>query len=321
MKKVSVIVPVYNMEKYLKQCMDSLVNQTLDDIEIIAINDGSKDNSLEILKEYQKHYPDKLIIIDQENQGISVARNNGIDIATGKYIGFVDSDDYVKLDMFEQLYNKIRETNSDIVVCDYEEYHMDEEKFKYIKVTENIKSNNVYDDVSIINDIDYGPCNKLFKKELFNNIKFPKNLKYEDLNAILKVFLIASKISIVEESLYIYRINETGQTMTINKKVKDILIILQDLIDYSKSINVFDKIKLELKEMSVDKLFYYLIYSYELKDKEFTVTFRKEIIDFLNKNFENWRITLLKNKKMNLKLISKFILINDTIFKIYISRK
>ena len=321
MKKVSVIVPVYNMEKYLKQCMDSLVNQTLEDIEIIAINDGSKDASLKILKEYQKRYPDKLIIIDQKNQGISVARNNGIDIATGKYIGFVDSDDYVKLDMFEQLYNKIRETNSDIVVCDYEEYHMDEEKFKYIKVTENIKSNNVYDDVSIINDIDYGPCNKLFKKELFNDIKFPKNLKYEDLNAILKVFLIASKISIVEESLYIYRINETGQTMTINKKVKDILNILQDLIDYSKSINVFDKIKLELKEMSVDKLFYYLIYSYELKDKEFTVIFRNEIIDFLNKNFENWRITLLKNKKMNLKLISKFILINNTIFKIYISRK
>ena len=237
MKKVSVIVPVYNMEKYLEKCMDSLVNQTLEDIEIIAINDGSKDNSLKILKAYEKKYPKKVKIIDQENGGISVARNNGLDIATGQYIGFVDSDDYVKLDMFEKLYNKIEKTKSDIVVCDFEEYHMLDNSFKYIYVVQKIKKSNLYDDVSIINNIDYAPWNKLYKRDLFKNIRFPKNIKYEDLNTILKTFMLASKISTVNESLYLYRITDSGETRTLNKKVSDILIILQDIIrDFWRSI-------------------------------------------------------------------------------------
>ena len=321
MKKVSVIVPVYNMEKYLDKCMDSLVNQTLKDIEIIAINDGSTDNSLNILKRYEKKYPKKVKIIDQENGGISVARNNGLDIATGKYIGFVDSDDYVKFDMFEKLYNKIEETKSDIVVCDYEEYYMLNDKFKYVSVVDKIKKNNLYDDISIITKIDYAPWNKLYKNELFDNIRFPKNVKYEDLSTILKTFLISSKISIVNKSLYLYRINDNGQTKTINKKVKDILIILDDIISYSKSINKFDIIKYELEKMSVDKLFYYLIYSYEIGDKVFVIEFRKEIIGFLKENFNNWKIALLKNKTLNLKFISKIVLINDIIFYWYINRK
>jgi len=321
MRKLSIIVPVYNMEKHLEKCMDSLVNQTLDDIEIIAINDGSTDTSLKILKKYKKEYPNKLIIIDQENQGISVARNNGIEISTGKYIGFVDSDDYVKYDMFEKLYNKIEETKSDIVVCDIEEYYIKSEKFKYINFTNNIKSNNLYSDPSIINSIDYGPCNKLFKKELFNDIRFLKNVKYEDLNAILKTFLIASKISVVKEGLYIYRINDTGETRTVNKKVKDILVILQDLIDYSENINVFNKIKIELRELAVNKCFFYLIYSYQLKDAKFSYEFREEIIRFLNKNFKNWRLVLLKNKSLEIKLISKLVLMNKFVFKFFINRK
>lgn len=321
MKKVSIIVPVYNVEKYLEECMDSLVNQTLQDIEIIAINDGSTDNSLKILNKYKKKYPNKLIIIDQENQGISVARNNGLEIATGKYIGFVDSDDYIKHDMFEKLYNKIEKTKSDIVICDFEEYYMKSESFNYINFTNKLKCNNLYDDASIINTIDYAPWNKLYKRKMFNNIRFLPNIKYEDLNAILKTFLIASKISVVKESLYLYRINDTGETRTVNKKVKDILIILQDLIDYSKKINVFDKIKFELRELSVNKCFFYLIYSYHLKDAKFSYEFRKEIISFLNKNFKNWRFVLLKNKSLEIKLISKLVLINNIVFKYFINRK
>ena len=321
MKKVSIIVPVYNMENYLKKCMDSLVNQTLKDIEIIVVNDGSTDNSLNILKEYEKEYPKLIKIIDQENGGISVARNNGIEIATGKYIGFVDSDDFVKIDMFEKLYKKIEETKSDIVVCDYEEYYMNSENYKYIEVIKNIKCDNLYNDPSIINNIDYAPWNKLYKRELFKNIRFPKKVKYEDLSTILKTFLLANKISTIKESLYLYRINDNGETKTVNKKVKDILIILNDIVEYSKSINAFDKIKLELKDMTVDKLFYYIISSYQLNDKDFVNEFRNEAIDFLNKNFNNWKITLLKNKKLNLKLISKIILMNNFLFKLYLNKK
>lgn len=321
MKKVSIIVPVYNMEKYLKKCMDSLVNQTLKDIEIIAVNDGSTDNSLDILKKYEENYPKIIKIIDQENGGISVARNNALDVATGKYIGFVDSDDFIKIDMFEKLYDKIEKTKSDIVVCDYEEYYTTSKKYKYVNVTKNIKSDNLYNDVSIINKIDFAPWNKLYKKELFKNIRFPEKVKYEDLSTILKTFFIANKISAINESLYLYRINDSGETKTVNKKVKDILIILEDIIQYSKSIKVFNKIKPELKEMMVDKLFYYIVSSYQLNDKNFTIEFRNQSIDFLNKNFNNWKFDLLKNKKLNLKLISKIILNNNILFKIYINKK
>ena len=321
MKKVSIIVPVYNMEKYLNQCMDSLVNQTLKDIEIIAINDGSKDKSLNILKEYEKRFPNKLKVINQENKGISVARNNGMNIAKGKYIGFVDSDDYVKLDMFEKLYNKIEKTKADIVVCDIEEYRNKKNEFKYINVVENIKGSTLYETPSIINTIDYGPCNKIFKKEMFDSIKFPIGLKYEDLSTILKVFLNASKVSTLNEALYIYRINETGETQTVNSKVIDILPILQDIIDYSKDIKVFNKIKIELKKMCVNKLFYYLIYSYKLNNKNFVLKFRKDILSFLKNNFKTWRFTLLKNKDLKIKLISKLVLIDNVVFKLFINRK
>ena len=119
MKKVSVVVPVYNTEKYLDICLNSLVNQTIDDIEIIIVNDGSTDNSIKIIKKYMKQYPEKIVLLDQKNSGISVARNNGISIAKGEFIGFVDSDDFVELNMYENLYNAIKNTKSDIVVCDY----------------------------------------------------------------------------------------------------------------------------------------------------------------------------------------------------------
>ena len=116
--KVSVIVPVYNVEKYLRQCLDSLVNQTLKDIEIICINDGTKDNSVEIINEYVKKCPN-IILINQENQGLGMARNNAMKHAKGDYIAFVDSDDWVDTDMYEVLYNKAIETDADIVECDY----------------------------------------------------------------------------------------------------------------------------------------------------------------------------------------------------------
>jgi len=112
---VSIIVPIYNVEPYLHRCLDSLVNQTLKDIEIICINDCSPDNSLDILKEYAEKDERINIINFEKNQGVSVARNTGIEIAKGEYIGFVDSDDYVDLDFYEKLYKKARETDADMV--------------------------------------------------------------------------------------------------------------------------------------------------------------------------------------------------------------
>lgn len=119
MIKVSIVVPVYNVEKYLKKCLDSLVRQTLEEIEIILVNDASPDKSDIIMEQFRERYPDKIkCIYLKENLSQGGARNQGIKIATGEYITFVDSDDYVDVTMCEQLYKKAEETGSDIVICD-----------------------------------------------------------------------------------------------------------------------------------------------------------------------------------------------------------
>src|SRR5574344_2160891 len=121
MPKVSVIIPIYNVEKYLRQCLDSVVNQTLKDIEIICINDGSTDSTLSIIKEYATN-DNRIKIIDKKNSGYGDSMNQGLDMATGDYIGIVESDDFAELNMFDKLYNKAIENNLDLVRCQYFHY-------------------------------------------------------------------------------------------------------------------------------------------------------------------------------------------------------
>ena len=131
MPKVSVIVPVYNVKPYLRACMDSIVRQTLKDIEIICINDGSTDGSLEILREYADR-DSRIVLIDKENGGYGMAMNIGLDRATGEYVGIVEPDDYVALTMFEDLYDKAREYDLDLVKADFYRFYTEEEKDIYI---------------------------------------------------------------------------------------------------------------------------------------------------------------------------------------------
>ena len=117
-KKVSVVIPVYNVEKYLRRCLDSLVNQTYKNLEFICVNDGSTDNSLEILKEYAAK-DSRFIIINQKNQGVALARNNGLNVASGDYLSFVDPDDWVGLNYYEEVVKEFIATNCDVVQLDY----------------------------------------------------------------------------------------------------------------------------------------------------------------------------------------------------------
>lgn len=228
--KVSIIVPVYNMEKRINKCLDSLVNQTYKNIEIIIINDGSMDHSLDIIREYQSK-DSRIKVINQRNMGISEARNNGLAIATGEYICFADSDDYVELDMIEELVNKINMDKSDIVVCDY--YMFDDQTRKVIEVGYNeLFGGSIYDNPNIIKDIDFAPWNKIYKKELFDGVKFPVNTKYEDFEAILKVFSKASKITKLNKPLYDYYFNMSGETRNQTTKNMDMLKIAINLEEY-----------------------------------------------------------------------------------------
>ena len=119
MIKVSIIVPFYDVENYIETCLQSLVNQTLQDIEILLVNDGSKDGSEKIAKQFVENYPDKIIYLEKENGGLSDARNYAIPYAKGEYIAFLDSDDYIEPNMYEEMYTKAKEEDLDYVECDF----------------------------------------------------------------------------------------------------------------------------------------------------------------------------------------------------------
>lgn len=243
--KVSVIVPVYNVEKYIKKCLDSLVNQTLDGVEIIVVNDGSPDNSQKIIDEYTKKYKNVKSYI-KENGGLSDARNYGIKKATGEYISFVDSDDYIRNDMLEIMYNYAIKEDLDVVVCDS------------INVYDNgseilIKSNNNYSDNDVRNYIISPPmaCTRLFKKTIFDKIQFKKNIYYEDLEMTPKVVNITDKIGFVSEGLYYY-VQRDGSIMkqnVFNKKLLNIFDVLKSNKDLLE-----DKFPEEIEYMYITHL-------------------------------------------------------------------
>ena len=200
MNKVSVIIPVYNTSKYLDKCIDSLVNQTLDDIEFIMVNDGSTDNSKEIIEKWVKK--DKRIkLYNKENGGQASARNLGLTKAEGEYIAFLDSDDYISYDMYETLYNEANKYDLDIVLCDYYLDYGD-------KVVENKKLFVQEGDVSCKDYImsTPSPVNKIIKRSFLekNKFKFPEGFIYEDLASMPILGIYEPKIKYINKYLYYY---------------------------------------------------------------------------------------------------------------------
>ncbi len=214
MIKVSVIVPVYNVEKYLEECLDSVCHQTLKDIEIICINDGSKDKSEQILKDYIKK-DKRIVLIEQKNQGLSIARNNGIKIAKGQYIGFVDSDDKIEPDFFEKLYNAASKNDADIAIGGYKEINK-RRKIKTIlrywkneKITQRTKMLETLLGTAFV-------WNKLYKKELIinNQIYFPAHKTYEDGFWTPQIAACTKSVCTVRGAYYLYRYNFDSITNT-----------------------------------------------------------------------------------------------------------
>lgn len=201
---ISIIVPIYNVEEYLERCVNSIINQTYKNIEIILVNDGSTDNSGNICNELGKK-DNRIKIIHKQNGGLSDARNAGLKIAQGCYIGFVDSDDYIKEDMFETLYNLNKKYNSEISIVSYYEYYngkliaaRDSKKLEIFNKIDAIK------ELLIDTKIQSYAWNKLFKKELFENLEFPTNKNFEDIATILLLFEKAEKIVLLEDPKYYY---------------------------------------------------------------------------------------------------------------------
>ena len=222
--KVSVIVPVYNVYNYLEKCLESLVNQTLKDIEIIVVNDGSPDNSEEIIKKYAKKYKN-IKALKKENGGLSSARNFGYKHAKGEYIGYVDSDDYVDPEMFEKLYNSALENDADIAICgNYvvsEEYNI----LKTELLSFDLNKNNIKDNPYILFDKN-AVWNKIYKKKLIDKTKtsFRDGKWYEDMDFTTKLLMEAKKVSFVNEPLYYYLLR-SGSIMNNKNVLRNLEII------------------------------------------------------------------------------------------------
>lgn len=305
--KVSVIVPVYNTSKYLSKCLDSLVNQTLEDIEIIVINDNSPDDSKEIINEYKNKYKNKIVVItNSKNMGIGYNRNLGIKKAKGKYVAFVDSDDWVELSMYEKMCNMAETQTLDMVVCDQYDYH--EKNNKIIpELIPSFNASTIRQLPNLLLDINYGPCNKLYlrKKIIENKIEFSEKLKYEDMKFVVPMIAI-SKIGKVNEPLYYYRIRGKSETTSMDERVFDILKIIDDVNAYLSTLNFYDDIKEYTEYLNIRTIFRYTLQQKYQNDKGVRVAFINEAFSFLDSKFPNWKNnTLFKKRNIVKRTIEK----------------
>lgn len=309
MKKVSIIIPVWGVEKYISKCLDSLVNQTLKDIEIIVVNDGSPDNSQKIIDKYVKKYPGKVKSYIKENGGQGSARNYGIEVSTGEYIGFVDSDDFVELDMFEKMYNKAKQDKSDIVVCgsyNVSEDYSNKEKDVFVTNYDTDLENVIFGKMAV--------WNKIYKRNIIidNKITFKEKVWYEDLAFTLKAIINSSKFSFVDEPLYDYLIRQ-GSTMN-NSNVERNLEILQafdDVLDYIYKNNKEDYLNL-IEFLAIDHIYISAIVRVlrAEADKKLKHDVINKLISYMEEKFPDFRENtyinkLSRNRKIIYNLISK----------------
>lgn len=204
--KISIIVPIYNVEKYLNKCVDSLLNQTYKNLEIILVDDGSPDNCFKICEDYSKN--ENIVVIHKENGGLSDARNYGLKEASGKYVMFIDSDDFVENDMVEYLYKILKDNNADVSICNYNLFYEDNSLNNKIGV--EIESDlilNKYEALNLLLEdkiIQSFAWNKLYKRTLFDGITYPKGKIMEDVGTTYKLFTKAEKIVVGKEPKYNY---------------------------------------------------------------------------------------------------------------------
>lgn len=254
MPKVSIVVPVYNTKKYLEKCLDSLVYQTLDDIEIIVVNDGSPDESQKIIDRYVQAYPNKVQAYVKENGGLSDARNFGISKCNGEYIGFVDSDDYVNLDMYQNMYNKAKEQDFDMVVCDI--------RYVYENVSKEVSSQ-VDED---INDLDKikaqmvniypAAWNKIYKKKLFENgVLFKKGVWYEDVEFLYRLFPYIKSIGTIKKTFVNYVQRDGAITRTFDERVYNYIDNFNGIVEFYKAKSFYDEYYSELEYSYVRYLY------------------------------------------------------------------
>lgn len=293
--KISVVVPVYNVEAYLEKCIDSILNQTFRDIEVILVNDGSTDRSGYICDEYAK-IDKRIKVIHKINEGVSSARNQGISIAKGDYIGFIDSDDIVANNMYETLYSLCITNDADISSCrNIRFFNESDISSMYVSIKNSITR--IYEKENIIKAYYSGKLNevavwnKLYKKELFETIEFPKGRIYEDVSIMYKLYLSSNRLVEIEDTLYFYRFNPNSIT---NKGFSsnrfDIVNLYQE--QYQIMSKAYPKVCEQIKYdyfHNLRRIFVDIINDKELEDKKkyikrVSILTKKELKYIMNNN-------------------------------------
>ena len=303
--KVSVIVPVYNVYDYLDKCLDSLAKQTLKDIEILIINDGSPDNSQEIIDEYTKKYP-KMKGFKKPNGGLSDARNYGLEKAHGEYIAFLDSDDYVTNEKKKKMYLKAKEKDFDMVVCDINYVYPN----KTLLVNSGI-TNDTEDIKKIYPTIHPAAWNKIFKKELFQNeVYFKVGVWFEDVEFIYRMLPYIKSIGVCHEAFNQYVQREGSITNTVNPKIYDYIGNMNGIIDFYKKRKLYSNYQKELEYVYVRYLYATFIKSVSRYDYNEYLKAVDLAIENVSKHFPKYRKNtyFYKNLKgIYLVMFNKFI--------------
>ena len=286
--KVSVIIPVYNVEEYLRECLDSVVNQTLKEIEIICVDDGSTDNSLEILKEYAKK-DSRITVITQQNLHAGVARNAGLAVAKGEYLSFLDSDDFFELNMLEETYNKAKNDNAEIII--FGNYVYDQTKLKDIRKTtylEKFLKKSPFSPEEFSNDLflisNPNAWTKLFKKDIVkkNNVFFEKYISCNDITFVNTMLTLAHRISLINNPYIHYRINtKINISADRGAKASCFVYAIKKLENNLKKYKTYDTYK-EALETRINKSFNWELNQCNKEQKE---NLKKLSIDVLGKDY------------------------------------
>ena len=249
MAKISVVVPVYNVEKYLKECIDSILNQTLEDIEIICVNDGSTDSSLDILNDYAKK-DKRIIVINKSNSGYGHTMNMGLNATTGEYIGIIESDDFADKNMFEDLYKLAKEYDADIVKGDWYNYWSKNKfarKNNRISSAKALKLTNSKQDKSLLR-INPSVWSAIYKKDFLNkyNIRFLETpgASYQDLAFSFKVFALAERVILTDKAYLYYR--QDNMNSSVKSKTK-VYCVCDEYEEIDKFLEEYPDLKFEFK--------------------------------------------------------------------------
>lgn len=286
MVKVSVVIPVYNVEEFLGECLDSICNQTLEDIEIICVNDGSKDRSLEILNEYASR-DERITVIDQENGGHAVATNRGMKLAKGEYLFLMDSDDILDLKALEESYKVAEEKQVDFVIFQAINYYMDTGE---LVEAENYSMNGLYDIVgdSIFNykdvkdyvfNITVTPWSKLYRRDFIekNSITFPEGLVFDDNVFFYDVLFAADKITFLKKHLFKRRWYSQSSTRSGARHFKDYIQICELIWQVFAKYGVFYEFEKELYHKKVSTVYYWY--------KNINEEFKQEFFDEMKEDY------------------------------------